>query len=114
METKLRYHVKLSIYKNDKVFGPGIAELLRLVDEKGSLRQAAGEMDMAYSKAWRIVKDAGLEYGHPLLLSQPGGKHGGGAQLTAEGRALLERYTAMDEALQRQAQQLFEQHFQQL
>ncbi len=39
-------------------FGPGVAALLEEVREKRSLRAAAGSMGMAYSKAWRIVRDA--------------------------------------------------------
>ena len=38
-----------------RVFGPGARELLRCVDETGSLSQGAKKMGMSYSKAWRMV-----------------------------------------------------------
>ena len=38
-----------------RVFGPGARELLRSVDETGSLSQGAKKMGMSYSKAWRMV-----------------------------------------------------------
>ena len=111
MYNGIRYGLRLSLYKSEKFFGPGVASLLRLVCQKGSLRMAAQEMGMAYSKAWRVIKTASTELGFPLLASQTGGKHGGGAQLTPEGQAFLERYTAMDEALQAQAKILFAKYF---
>src|SRR5271157_5331534 len=40
-----------------RMFGPGTHELLRRVDETGSLNRAAGDMGMAYSKAWRLVRE---------------------------------------------------------
>ena len=41
-----------------KVFGPGIAQLLHRVQEYHSLRAAALSMDMAYSKAWTVLRTA--------------------------------------------------------
>ena len=55
---QLHYTLTLRIYGEDKCFGPGIAELLERVDEFKSLRQATISMEMAYSKAWRVIKTA--------------------------------------------------------
>ena len=49
-------------------------------------------MGMAYSKAWAIIRRAERELGFPLLVTATGGKEGGGASLTDEGRAFLEQY----------------------
>lgn len=38
MEQPLSYRVRIQIYKGEKCFGPGIAELLTRVQETGSLR----------------------------------------------------------------------------
>ena len=58
MEEPLSYRVQLRLFKRGKCFGRGIAELLTRVSRTGSLRSAAAEMDMAYSKAWRIIKNS--------------------------------------------------------
>ena len=52
-------HVKLSIGNDEAnaVFGRGVAMLCRGVRDDGSLNKAAKNMGMAYSKAWRIIKD---------------------------------------------------------
>ena len=67
-----------------KVFGPGVAELLRRVKELHSLRAAAASMAMAYSKAWTVIRAAEGCLGYKLLISTTGGKHGGGATVSPE------------------------------
>lgn len=56
-------HLKLTVrlYSDDdhRCFGPGIATLLRRVELHHSLRAAAASMEMAYSKAWRIILHGG-------------------------------------------------------
>ena len=49
-------------------------------------------MGMAYSKAWAIIRRAERELGFPLLVTTTGGREGGGASLTEEGRTFLEQY----------------------
>ncbi|MDL2236973.1 LysR family transcriptional regulator [Christensenellaceae bacterium OttesenSCG-928-K19] len=111
MTGEMRYDLRLTLYGDKKFFGPGVADLLKLADEKGSLHMAAQQMHMAYSKAWRIVKEAEDALGFSLLHMQTGGKNGGGASLTAEGREFLMRFTAMNDALQEHARTLFEEYF---
>lgn len=87
-------HLKLTVrlYSDDdhRCFGPGIATLLRRVELHHSLRAAAASMEMAYSKAWRIIRTAENVFGCKLLTSTIGGQHGGGAVLTPEARRLLD------------------------
>ena len=94
-----------------KVFGPGVAELLRRVRELHSLRAAAMSIGMAYSKAWTILKNAQLSLGFKLLDSTTGGKHGGGATLTPEGEKLLDAYDSYCARLRAYAQELFDETF---
>ena len=80
-------------YQNgERVFGPGVAELLKRVQEHHSLRAAAFSMEMAYSKAWQIIRTAEDGFGCKLLSSTIGGRHGGGAVLTPEGERILNAY----------------------
>ena len=44
--------------EGEKFFGEGPARLLRSIAEKGSLRAAAMSMEMAYTKALTIIKNA--------------------------------------------------------
>lgn len=92
MDKKFRPVLSLRIFGEGKCFGPGVAELLRRVKEKQSLRAAAISMEMAYSKAWTIIKTSEAELGFKLLVSVTGGKNGGGASLSPEAEKLLAAY----------------------
>ena len=65
------------LQNGQRFFGPGVAELLERVREHRSLRAAAASMEMAYSKAWRIIHEAEEGFGFRLLDSTIGGRHGG-------------------------------------
>lgn len=78
--------------EEERCFGPGVACLLRNIQQSGSIRKAAQSMGMAYSKAWNILNRSEEMLGFPLLVRTAGGKTGGGARLTPEGTAYLEQY----------------------
>lgn len=69
-QNELHLKVTLRIYSDDdqRCFGPGIATLLQRVREHHSLRAGAASMEMAYSKAWRIIRTAETVFGCKLSL----------------------------------------------
>ena len=103
----MHYNISVRLFTAGKCFGPGMAALLSLVRERHSLRAAAAEMGMAYSKAWRILRDCEGALGFPLLDSTTGGRHGGGAVLTAEAEALLSDYETFCRRLRARRAALF-------
>ena len=84
-------------------FGRGIASLCQGVRELGSLNAAAKSMGMAYSKAWRIIKETEEELGVELLSRD--GAHG--SSLTSEGEMLLDGYLKAEAYLSREAEEFF-------
>ena len=94
-----------------KFFGEGPARLLRGVEKQGSLRSAAMAMEMAYTKALKLVKQAEVALGYPLITRTTGGKDGGGSVLTPEGRRWLSQYEAYRDACVRSNQALYRQFF---
>ena len=93
-ELHLKLTVRLFSDSDEHFFGPGIATLLHRIQQHHSLRAAAASMDMAYSKAWRIIRSAESVLGCPMLESRTGGHGGGGAVLTPEAERLLAAYDA--------------------
>ena len=91
-----------------KAFGPGVARLLTLVDQTNSLRCAAAEMGMAYSKAWNLIRTV-EEKLHMRLIDRDGAH---GSTLTAEGREFLQHYQEMVRAANDAAQAVFAKYFQ--
>ena len=94
-----------------KFFGEGPCQLLRLVETTGSLRSAAIKMEMAYSKATKILKQAELTLGYPLTTRNAGGKDGGGSILTPEGKQFLRQYEAYRDACVKANRALYRQYF---
>ncbi len=103
--------VTFRLYTDQKCFDPGVAMLLRRVKDLRSLRAAAMDMHMAYSKAWTILREAERGLGVKLLHSTAGGRGGGGAVLTEEAEDLLRAYDACDRELKELGQRLFRQYF---
>ena len=107
MARELRCMVSVRIYGEEKCFGPGVADLLERVERLHSLRKATIEMNMAYSKAWRIIKVAEQNLGFSLLKSVTGGKGGGGAELTGAARRFLASYRRFEGAVRQYADEAF-------
>ncbi len=85
--------------------------MLERVEERHSLRAAAQSMDMAYSKAWTMVRRCEDALGFKLLAFTTGGRHGGGAALTQESRDLLAAYDRYCRRLREAAGTLFQEEF---
>lgn len=105
------YKSKIKVFYDTPSFGPGVAILLEHVAQYGSINAACSKMNMAYSKAWKILKAAEKDLGFPLLCRTTGGKGGGSSQLTPEGQALLEHYEAFSRESDRAIHQCFFRHF---
>lgn len=80
--------------QNEKFFGEGPYQLLKMVQETGSLHAGAQAMGMAYSKATKLLKNAEKSLGFSLTVRKIGGKDGGGSVLTDEAKDFLHRYEA--------------------
>ena len=111
MKKELHANISVRIFTDQKCFGPGVAQLLRHVDELHSLRAAALAMSMAYSKAWTVIHNAETGLGFKLLSSVTGGKNGGGAVLTEEARKMISAYEEYCEKLHAFGDALFEETF---
>lgn len=97
--------------ENRKFFGEGPYRLLRAVEETGSLRAAAGTMDMAYTKALKMLRHAEQAVGAPLTTRSTGGKDGGGSRLTPEGKELLAKYEAYRDQCAEATRRIYHQIF---
>ena len=108
---KLKPVIRLAVMCEDtdsnSQFGRGVANLCLGVRDLGSLNAAAKSMKMAYSKAWRIIKETEAALGMQLLDRD--GAHG--STLTEDGNKLLDTYLEMDEMLQEFAEAEFKKRF---
>lgn len=95
----------------EKFFGEGPYRLLMAVEETGSLRAAALSMEMAYSKALKLLKNAEAALGFRLTARAAGGRDGGGSTLTPEGKEWLAKYEAYRDACIQANRRLYPEFF---
>lgn len=76
--------------------GPGKAALLAAIAKSGSISAAARSMSMSYRRAWTLVDEMNRAFRAPLVVSEAGGRRGGGAVVTVLGQDVLERYQRME------------------
>jgi molybdate transport system regulatory protein len=87
LDLKIRLHCGA-----DVAMGPGKADLLDAIRQTGSISAAARDLGMSYRRAWLLVETMNRCFQEPLVSTLAGGRHGGGARLTASGEQVLRRY----------------------
>jgi molybdate transport system regulatory protein len=108
MRPKLRVWV---MFGRDLKFGDGRARLLELIDQRGSLRQAAAELDMSYRNAWGYLQELERAAGFKFLERAPSGHPRSGMHLTPRGKAFLAGYWKFQRSLQAVAERRFARAF---
>src|SRR5215470_8467222 len=83
-------------FEGAEAFGPGKARLLELIEEQGSIRGAAAEMNMSYRHAWLLLQAVEDTFGAPVITTATGGARGGGAKLTELGKTVVARYRTIE------------------
>ena len=88
---------RLRVLCGDEIaLGPGKVDLLQLVGETGSIREAAERIGMSYMRAWTLIKTMNACFREPLVTAVRGGRGFGGATLTETGRKALALYNQME------------------
>ncbi len=103
-DTAWQWKTTVRLMKHGKAFGPGVAELLEGIEADGSLQAASRRMQMSYTKAWTIIRNAEAIWGFPLTKRYAGGKHGGHSVLTAQAVIVLRRFRQVEAAVRETAE----------
>lgn len=74
-------------------------KLLEKVAELGSIAKAAKVTGFSYKTAWDSVNAVNNLLPTPAFLTRPGGRSGGGAEVTEEGRRLIATFHRLEEKL---------------
>ena len=96
MSDTIRTNLRLT-FPGGAPLSHGKAELMELIRDTGSIRQAAARMDMSYRRGWLLVDELNRMFKQPVVETKHGGKSGGGAALTEFGLSLLKRFRAMEQ-----------------
>lgn len=104
---------RVFLYTDDGIrfFGEGPYRLLQGIESCGSLRSSAASMDMAYSKAFTILKRAEDCLGFPLTEKKIGGVGGGGSRLTPQAKEFMKKYEQYRAACYDASRKYFDEFF---
>lgn len=92
--------IKIQLYcAREIAMGPGKADLLDAIRERGSISAAGRAMNMSYRRAWLLVDVMNRCWREPLVETAPGSSRGGGARVTPFGETVLGHYRAMQSQL---------------
>jgi len=106
MEIKAKFWIE---NKGEVVLGGGKTALLLAVDRFGSIQRAADELGMSYRHAWGVIKKIEQRAGIKIVDTKLGGKDGGGAQLTQQGKVFVDRVDSLLSDLNRMVGKRFKQ-----
>jgi molybdate transport system regulatory protein len=76
--------------------GPGKIAVLEEIARSGSISAAGRALRMSYRRTWELVEDLNNGLGTPVVETAAGGSGGGGTVLTSAGKAVIERYRAIE------------------
>ncbi|MBM3405008.1 MAG: LysR family transcriptional regulator [Bacteroidetes bacterium] len=91
-EFRLNYKIWLSTPEGEGILGDGKWRILKLIEEKGSLKAACEALGYTYRRTWGNLKRIEKILGFPLLEKQRGGIDGGRTYLSPEGKKLVQAF----------------------
>ncbi|MGC1070529.1 molybdenum-dependent transcriptional regulator [Pantoea agglomerans] len=98
MEAELSLHIRLK----QKLFAdPRRIELLKRVQQTGSISQGAKLAGISYKSAWDAINEMNQMADETLVERATGGKGGGGATLTRYGERLIQLFQLMEQIQQK-------------
>ncbi len=105
--------LKLKIYlvdgKDEKFMGIGVLWLLQEIVKEGSIRSAALQLGISYSKAHSMLKTLEDDLGQQILERRKGGDRRPGAVITPAGMHLIALYDEFQKDVKNYAETRFEQ-----
>jgi molybdate transport system regulatory protein len=106
---KVAYRVWLD--NDGKAFGEGPYRVLKQIEKAGSLHQAAIDLNISYRKVWIMLQNAEKKLGFALIDRKVGGVSGGGSQITASGKELMNHYEEFRREVKEVLENTYHKHF---
>ncbi|WP_405575886.1 winged helix-turn-helix domain-containing protein [Winogradskyella sp. Asnod2-B02-A] len=97
----MSYKIKSRIWiesENNVFLGEGRIQLLKAIEDTGSLSKAAKSLKISYKKAWHLLDSVNQSAKKPVTINTIGGKGGGGAQLTDYGKSVIKTFDEINKS----------------
>lgn len=112
MPTAKKIDALLALRSDGKfMVGRDRIKVLEAVAEHGSISKAAKEVGFSYKAAWDAVTAINNLLPSPAFVTKAGGRSGGGAELTPEGRRLIDTFHRLEDRLSRISTAIAEEGF---
>jgi molybdate transport repressor ModE-like protein len=105
---RLNYKIWLESDDSKGILGDKKCELLKAIDETGSLNDAMKKLNLTYRKTWENLRKIERELGFALIKPTRGGADGGNTVLTAEAKILIQAFDRFHAEYDQIIQQGFE------
>jgi molybdate transport system regulatory protein len=107
--------VKVKVWIEDEnrnlIFGSGKTEILKYIQQTGSISEAAKLVGMNYKKAWSHIKILEEYIEDDLVLTKKGRAQDSGSKLTSKAKELMELYKTLDEDIKEYSKKRFKELF---
>jgi molybdate transport repressor ModE-like protein len=96
IETEIFAATVWLIFNDRELFSDKTISLLKEIDRKKSLSQAALAVPMSYKCAWDRIEKLGSSLKRSIVITTTGGSHGGGTELSVYGKQLLFLFSVLE------------------
>ena len=107
--------IKVKVWIEDEhknlIFGSGKTEILRQIEQTGSISEAAKKVGMNYKKAWSHIKILEELIEDDLVLTKKGQAQDSGTKLTNKAQELIQLYKTLNEDIKEYSTKRFKELF---
>lgn len=94
---QLNYKIWFTSQDGNGLLGDGKWQILKAIEESGSLMGACEKLGITYRRTWNDLKKIEQKLGFLLLEKSRGGADGGSSKLTKEGIKLVKAFDSFHE-----------------
>lgn len=91
-DIQLNYKIWLSTKSGENILGDGKWQILKAIEEHGSLMAATEALGLTYRRTWGNLKKIEKILGVSLLEKSRGGASGGSTHLSTEGKKMVNAF----------------------
>ena len=107
----MRPEIKVQLVGKKPFWGSTTVKLLKLIDHLESVKAACAKAGISYSKGWSTIHAVENELGYKIVERQQGGKYGGKAYITPEGKQWISLFELYEQRVNTAANELYEEIF---
>jgi len=108
---KAKVKVWIEDDEENLIFGGGKTQILELIEDNGSILEAAKKMDMNYKKAWSHIKILQACIQDELVIVNQGRGANSGTTLTPKAKEIIEAYKILKKDVKEFTQKRYKELF---